>query len=239
MSSRDRCGDRGARACAGPFGRRPPPSTAPSWYGRRRHGHRGARPQRRRQDDRRSSARQGLQRPDAGDGAGARRRPVARGRRPPGPGRRDAPGGRAAQRHAGRCRCCATSPRCTPTRADVDELVAPARRHGVRRRRRCGGCRVGSGSGWRSPPPCSPAPTCSSSTSRPPGSTRTRGSRSGTSCGPSGATRALRRGDHALLRGGRAAGRPGRHHGRRAGRGRGHPRRRCAAAGRSRTSTSP
>ena len=205
--------------------------------GRRGHGHRAARPERRRQDHHRRVPR-GAAAPGCRFGAGARRRPVARGARPPGPGRRDAPGGRAARRPAGRCRCCATSPRCTPRPAPLDELVDRLGIDGVRAARRCGGCPVGSASGWPWPPPCSPAPTCSSSTSRPPGSTRTRRLEVWDLVRAEADAGRLRRGDHALLRGGRAAGRPGRHHGRRAGSWPTARSTRCAAAAPSRTSTS-
>ena len=179
MSSRDRCspGARAAQVVRDDHRRR-----RRQLVGRRGHGHRAARPERRRKDHDgrvpRGAAAAGCR-----VGAGARRRPVARGARPPGPGRGDAPGGRAADHQP--AAAAAAPPRRPVRRARAARRARrPARDRASSRARRCGGCPAGSASGWRWPPPCSPAPTCCSSTSRPPGSTRTRGSRSGTSCGP-------------------------------------------------------
>ena len=69
--------------------------------------------------------------------------------------------------------------------ADVDRAGNATRASTASRGRRCGGCPVASASGSPSRRPCSPGPTCSSSTSPRPGSTRTPASTSGTSCAPS------------------------------------------------------
>ena len=149
----------------------------------------------------------GLQRPDGGS-------VTVLGAQPWGPGGAPRPGRRhAAKRWAAQWRQrrgLAPAPRptvCRPARrpalmARLD--ITSFARTPVRR------LSAGSASGSGSLPPCSVAPTCSSSTSRPPDWTpRPAG---GLAAARRGSGRGdQRRGDNPLLRGGRAARRPPRH----------------------------
>ena len=206
-----------------------------SLVGRRGHGHRAARPERRRQDHHRRVPR-GPATAGCRVGAGARRRPVARGARPPGPGRGDAPGGRAADHQP--AAAAAAPPRRAVRRAGAARRAGrPARDRGVRAHHGAADVRWAAPAGGAgrgpAPPPRRALPRRADRRARPARAARGLGPGAGR-----GGPRRVRRGDHALLRGGRAAGRPGRHHGRRAGSWPTGRSTRCAAAGRSRTSTS-
>ena len=160
--------------------RHPPRGRRHDLVGLRRAGHRRARTERRRQDhlDR---VRRGAPAPRRRHRAGARQGPLARRRRPPRPGGRDAAGRRTAQRHA-------AGPAAAPPRR-------PVRRSRIRRRPRgpaghrprspappSAGSPAASGSGWPSPPPSSAGPRSRSWTSPPRGWTRTPASTCGTWC---------------------------------------------------------
>ena len=92
--------------------------------------------------------------------------------------RRHAPGD-PAPRQADRPRAGHALPQLLPRRAEPDEAIA---RVSLERRRTpsSSSSPAASSSGWRSPSPWSATPSCSSSTSRRPASTRSRAASSGT-----------------------------------------------------------
>ena len=177
---------------------------------------------------------EGLQRPDAGSVQVLGVDPWRSGPDHRARVGRDAPGGRAADDAAGRCRCCATSPPCTPRPAPLDELVA---RLGIDEFERTTVRRMSGGQRQRVALAAAllPRPDVLFLDEPTAGLDPHARLEVWDLVRAEADARRLRRRDHALLRGGRAAGRPGRHHGVGPGRGRRHPRRgarRAVARGR-------
>ena len=126
---------------------------------------------------------EGYRRPDAGHRPGPGPRPGRRRRRAAAPDRRDAPVRRRLLRARAPRRCCATSRRCTPTRWTSAPLIERLGLGSLRPYAPTGGSPAASSSGSPWPWPSSAAPSWSSSTSRPPASTRRPAAPPGTSYG--------------------------------------------------------